>query len=674
MILKKLILKNIRSYIDEEINFSEGSLLLSGDIGAGKSTILYAIDFALFGTRRGEISGSELLRNGKNQGSVELHLELDGKDIVIKRTLHRGRNISQEHGSIAINNNSHEYMPTELKAKILDMLGYPQELVKKNIPIFRYTVYTPQDQMKSILFDAENRLESLRKIFNVDKYSRIRNNAFAFSKELRNYMKLLGEKIKNANEKINEKKIKQKQREDIEKSLEESVRKIEFNESKIRKKVDEIENIKKEIDSFNFLSKEKATKETELRNKNHRIERISNDFRVIIQKINSSEESLEKYKDLKTPQIKYEEIKNELEEENKKRITLAKEKAIISSEIQKLENIYSKGVCDFCGQSVMEKERFKKKIDLLAESTQEIDRRLRLCENFIKKFSDIDQEWRKYSLESERKHSLERIIESERNNESFLLKEKNDLEKEINEINHEITKVSLDLDELKYASEKYRSFENELSEMNKEMLSIEKLRSRLEQQHEDIHKEIIRLEKDIEEINSIKERIEKTSRLEKWTDDFFTNLMENIERHVMAALQKEFNSFFEKWFFILMPDDNINVRINEDFTPIIEQNGFETEYQNLSGGEKTSVALAYRLALNMVINSMIESIKTKDLIILDEPTDGFSNEQLDKLRDVINELNLRQIIIVSHDPKIDTFVDNVIRLHKENHVSKVVAG
>src|SRR3989344_7880476 len=306
MILKKVILKNIRSFIDEEINFSEGSLLLSGDIGAGKSTILYAIDFALFGTRRGEISGSELLRNGKNQGSVELQFELDGKEIIIKRTLHRGRNISQEHGSITINSNSYEYMPTELKAKILDMLGYPQELIKKNIPIFRYTVYTPQDQMKSILFDAENRLESLRKIFNVDKYSRIRNNAFTFSKELRNYIRTQEEKIQSANEKISDKKSKKNQIEEIEKNLEESVRKIEFNESKINKKIQEIESIKKEIDSFNFLSKEKATKETELRSKNHRIERISNDLRIILQKINSSEESIEKYKDLKEPQIKYE--------------------------------------------------------------------------------------------------------------------------------------------------------------------------------------------------------------------------------------------------------------------------------------------------------------------------------------------------------------------------------
>ena len=33
MIIKKIILDNIRSYKHEEINFSEGSTLLSGDIG-----------------------------------------------------------------------------------------------------------------------------------------------------------------------------------------------------------------------------------------------------------------------------------------------------------------------------------------------------------------------------------------------------------------------------------------------------------------------------------------------------------------------------------------------------------------------------------------------------------------------------------------------------------------
>ena len=69
---------------------------------------------------------------------------------------------------------------------------------------------------------------------------------------------------------------------------------------------------------------------------------------------------------------------------------------------------------------------------------------------------------------------------------------------------------------------------------------------------------------------------------------------------------------------------------------------------------------------------MIISIKTNDLIILDEPTDGFSDEQLDRIRIVLKELNLKQIIIVSHEPKIETFVDNVISFKKENHITSII--
>ena len=58
-------------------------------------------------------------------------------------------------------------------------------------------------------------------------------------------------------------------------------------------------------------------------------------------------------------------------------------------------------------------------------------------------------------------------------------------------------------------------------------------------------------------------------------------------------------------------------------------------------------------------------------MILDEPTDGFSSEQLDKIRDVLNELALEQIIIVSHERKIESFVDHVIQVRKEEHVSSV---
>jgi exonuclease SbcC len=59
-------------------------------------------------------------------------------------------------------------------------------------------------------------------------------------------------------------------------------------------------------------------------------------------------------------------------------------------------------------------------------------------------------------------------------------------------------------------------------------------------------------------------------------------------------------------------------------------------------------------------------------LILDEPTDGFSSEQLDRLRNVLNELDTEQIIIVSHESKIESFVDRIIRLEKNEHVTKIV--
>lgn len=57
------------------------------------------------------------------------------------------------------------------------------------------------------------------------------------------------------------------------------------------------------------------------------------------------------------------------------------------------------------------------------------------------------------------------------------------------------------------------------------------------------------------------------------------------------------------------------------------------------------------------------------MIILDEPTDGFSDAQLDKVRDILKEINVTQLLIVSHEQKIEGFVDNIIRIKKENGYS-----
>ena len=82
MIIKKIKLENIRSYEQEEITFPLGSTVLAGDIGTGKTSVLLAIEFALFGLQPGQ-KGSSLLRNDKNKGSVSLEIEIDNKNIKI---------------------------------------------------------------------------------------------------------------------------------------------------------------------------------------------------------------------------------------------------------------------------------------------------------------------------------------------------------------------------------------------------------------------------------------------------------------------------------------------------------------------------------------------------------------------------------------------------------------
>ena len=183
---------------------------------------------------------------------------------------------------------------------------------------------------------------------------------------------------------------------------------------------------------------------------------------------------------------------------------------------------------------------------------------------------------------------------------------------------------------------------------------------------------MILLNKEIEEKTEIKKKINYLGELQNWFEKYFIKLMSTIEKQVMLNIYHEFNELFESWFGMLMEDESISARLNEDFTPIIEQNGYETDIAHLSGGERTAAALAYRLALNKVINDLMKDIKTKDMIILDEPTDGFSSEQLDKVRDVIDQIGLNQVIIVSHESKIESFVNNVIRINKNEHVSEVI--
>lgn len=671
MILRSLRLNNIRSYIDEKIDFPLGSLLLSGDVGSGKSSILLAIDYALFGVRRGELSGNDLLRHGKNSGFVELDFTLGDKNVKIRRDLKRDRASMKDSCMLEINGSREEFTSSEMKARVLELLGYPKELLKKNIPIFRYTVYTPQEEMKHILLYPEDRLNTLRKIFGIDKYGRIKENTKMMITELRAMKRELDAYICDLEEKIREKNEKERIESNLAVELANASERLDSINKKLDGKRTKMEIIKTKIDELNRLNEELIRKETEMNSKKKRKEKIYSEMLDINEKMEKIRKEAEDYKVIEKPPLDENEVKNKILFFEKEKYSLVSDIAIIDEDIKKLSEIFNKGVCKVCGQKVSDPNSFKENIDGKSKILRELKERVENINNGINDFKNMQEQLKKYMMLREKGKNLEYNIKILSTNKSNLEQESIILSEDIKNLQDDIAAIRPRIDESFGIKEEYQKIEKEFHEIQQERFNEVKVKSRIEQQIDDTRKLINSLSREINEKMKGKEKISKINELVNWFDAQFINLIDTIEKNVMITIQQEFDHIFREWFSMIMQDENLTVRVDENFSPIIEQNGYGTEYQNLSGGEKTSVALAYRLALNRVINILIETMKTKDLLILDEPTDGFSNDQLDRIKDVINELNLKQIIIVSHEPKIDTFVDNVIKLYKDQHISRV---
>ena len=681
MIIKKIKLKNIRSYNEKEISFSTGSTLLSGDIGSGKSTVLLAIDFALFGLSKGIITGEALLRHGQKEGSVELNFLIDNNDITIRRNLKKsGSSIAQDSGYIIINGEQENLSPIELKQRVLEILNYPQETLTKKSLIYRYTVYTPQEEMKSILLgDRESRLDTLRRIFNIDKYKRIQENSRILSSDLRLKIKekeLMIFGLEELKKTIEERR---KKREELNSRAAETNDKILAIQGKIKEKKEEILRTEEKIKLLNEYRKDLEINDLNLRNS--------------LKKINDNNEFIEKLrneiKDLEEQDLKESDADNiNFNIANLKPRILKTEEDLLSARKSlnecKHDHLKSekmimdiKGLekCPTCFQdvndnhkeSIIEKEEInlqelreniriytKKENDLIKEAgllKEEIEKL-----NEMKSMNDII---RLKLRNLNEKRELHKRLENENTEAAELIKiierKKTELNSKINEfngLNHENIRRDLDL----------------LLNEEKEMLLA---KNSCDNEIARINEEISRTNEDITRKEDERNKLFTIKRLRNFIDSDFLSIVGTIERKVMLRVHNDFNEIFVKWFNILIDDENISIRLDEEFSPVIEQNGYNVDYLFLSGGEKTAGALAYRLALNQVINNLISNVKTRDLLILDEPTDGFSEDQLDRMRLVLDEIDIEQIIIVSHESKIESFVNNVIRLNKKDGVSEI---
>jgi len=679
MIIKKLIMKNIRSFEELEVDFQKGSTLLSGEIGVGKTSILLGLQFALFGLQPGQ-KGASILRQGENASYVGLEIEVDGDKIFIERTIKASRSggITQDSNFLTVNDSREELSTSEMKDRVITILNYPKEFVKKSNLLFKFTVFTPQEEMKAIIQERpEIRLDTLRHIFGIDRYKRIKENSSIFIQRIKDSIKikevLVGELnlLKEKYNLENEKKILFSR--DVNnlaleyngflKEKEESDKKLES----FRRVVEDGEKISSEISKIQIRLQGKKDLENRLKKE------IMALNQQIKEDIDFSEERLRSVSGL------YEKHKTILEGINSEFLKVSSEISGLNSKKEGplliREKVNSMKNCPTCFQEVGldHKHKISKRTDFEIEDINRVlERKIVERESLVR---DIEKEKELIGGYEEDKNNLERNkvryehrreIEIKIKSDSYTLDITNNeistLEKELEELNEKLLDykdslgmVNAEEEKNKNVSSKVREAEISLATKNKE---LEMLKNRLEELGDEVSsKEKIR--KDIDYLRGLLDFIQGK----------FLGLISITEKNVLAKLRLEFSSIFSEWFSFLVTD-NLTVRLDEDFTPIITNQDYEIDYDFLSGGERTAVALAYRLSLNQVLNSMLSRIKTKDIVILDEPTDGFASGQIDKMRDIFDQLKVEQIIIVSHEHKIEGFVDHILHV-KKSHSSRV---
>jgi exonuclease SbcC len=382
-------------------------------------------------------------------------------------------------------------------------------------------------------------------------------------------------------------------------------------------------------------------------------------------------------KDLETNQIKKNEFLNGIKQIETKKLELQK----IQIQIARLNVILNN------------KEQIKSKINEKAKNKNLIEAKLQgsYFVEKIKELDELDDKLNKIYSFKECYDSLSKIVndyqktnlDSSYVEHSNLIKskqrkieEKKIKEKSLLELDNEVFVLSKKLDEMKEIFRDKQEVENKLNKLDadKELLENElmKMKENLamrKTEHDNNLKQIESFNKKIGELEKRVDKIIFTDQIGIWLNQHFIPSLEQIESQVLISVKEEFNRLFQKWFYLLIEVGDIDVEIDEFFTPIVNQSGYHLEVDSLSGGEKSSIALAYRLALNEIIRRMV--MLEDNLLILDEPTDGFSKEQLVQIKYVLEELSAAQVIVVSHEKELEGFVETIFRVVKESEKSQV---
>jgi len=188
---------------------------------------------------------------------------------------------------------------------------------------------------------------------------------------------------------------------------------------------------------------------------------------------------------------------------------------------------------------------------------------------------------------------------------------------------------------------------------------------------------VSRLDEAKERIDRAQQKLERMEKIGKTIE--VLGAIRDAYRSIQPKLRGEFvkvlRNFVQQVLDGLVGEAPLlNVLIDETYTPYIKsESGGERDVANLSGGERTLLAFAYRLGLGQLIMQS-RTGHGLSMLLLDEPTESLGREDgsIDRLAEAISRFKaIEQIIAVTHSEAFAEKAEHVIVLEKEAGISKV---
>ncbi|MGD0081441.1 MAG: SMC family ATPase [Methanoregula sp.] len=146
MILDRLVLKNFKRFRDEEIRFKDGITGILGNNGTGKSSLVQAIFFALYGVQATGIAPDYIVSSfasPKEKCEVRLDFRIGGDNYTVLRTFKKGKTVTHD-ASFHRNGNLMATGVSQVEEEVKRTIGMG--------PVdFRNTIYAGQKDLLTLL-------------------------------------------------------------------------------------------------------------------------------------------------------------------------------------------------------------------------------------------------------------------------------------------------------------------------------------------------------------------------------------------------------------------------------------------------------------------------------------------------------------------------------------------